>query len=90
MRDNPLGLSRSCGSDDSSIIRVRVSSSQNSSQIITNQSTHKIIHIIDDSYLERLSGGNFSNNSTFDALFYDEDSKGGGIVNSMRTLSQVA
>lgn len=93
MSDYPIGLYNSSMSEDSSMVRLRVSSDPNSSHIVTKSSTFEIIHITDNSDLEILSiivmhkGTTFSD-SSFEALLSDEDAENDHVVTSMHVFSQ--
>lgn len=88
MSDKPISLSNNSRSDDCALVRVEVSSNLSHSHLIINQLAHEVIPITYDSDSKRFSrgssnGGDFSNDFSFDTLFFDNDVEGDRTVHSM-------
>lgn len=93
--DHPLSLSNDYASNDSSsLVRAYASSSSESHCLVNNQSILVVILVSDDSKLERFSSGFLGreasfNESSFNALFSDEDVGDDHVVISMLASSEV-
>lgn len=85
MSDSPKSLFGSFGSHNAPIIRVVLLYGSKSSHVFTNQYSHEVIHITDDSDSKRLSRGSldegvFSNDFYFDALISNDDAKDDRVI----------